>query len=150
MRDRVITVRLTPEQYKLVYNCATERDLEISQVIRMLVDSLESDPKKIKEELEFHKKIMQKKRQKLHEIEAKIAKNKQKMSKNEQKTAQNRAVSKVKKPLWRALARTFEPGKLHKKQRIEEWIKENTKTIDSSIREAVIQELIRAAERLLL
>lgn len=150
MRDRVITIRLTPAQYQIVYNCATERDLEISQVIRMLVDSLETNPDKIKTDIEFHKEILQKKRQKLREIEQKIAKNRQKSSKNDTKNSKNKAVLEAKKPLWRALLRKFEPGKLHEKQRLKEWIEENTKTLNSSIREAVANELIKAAERIIL
>lgn len=69
MKDRTITIRLSPDEYEIVYNISKEKRIDISQVIRKLINSAENNKKKIKEDMDYHKELYERKKERLEELE---------------------------------------------------------------------------------
>ena len=165
-RDKTITVRLSPVQYDILYKKAGELDVEVSQAIRMLIESTETDPKRIMEDRDYHKIMYEKKKKMLDELETKKEEEFMKKKETKQENAKEWKNKNMKdqigeetKRLWFELTKEYstkmkikddnEKEKIQKK--ILNWIEKNIQTVKSNqIRNEVKEKLQKNAKRFIL
>jgi len=70
IREKIITLRLTPEEYEIIYSFIKDRGLNtMSDGVRELLNHINNNKKQLLEDIDYHKGLYEKKKKRLKELE---------------------------------------------------------------------------------
>ncbi|MBW2981964.1 hypothetical protein KY343_03735 [Candidatus Woesearchaeota archaeon] len=72
MRDKPVTLRLTIEEYEVLFEFMKERNCHtMSDAVRILLDNINNNKKQLTNDMNYHKELYEKKKKRIEELDKK-------------------------------------------------------------------------------
>jgi len=149
--DKSITIKVGIKEFDKIHNLASEKNEDVSSIIRKFIEDIDINEEKIREDIEFHKYHINILENKLEKIQQKTKndelKNEEKIKKLQEEKLKKR-VKKITNPILSKIAKygeIFVEGSKEEidiaKARIIKTIKDELKNIHNDDKERVIETL---------